>query len=82
LKPADIEKIVYEEHMNFHKHRLGKLITGKLNFAKNNPKHLIHWVAAEIGPIIIRAIRERTLNSSEKAEAYRQRKIAMNQFNI
>lgn len=82
LMPADIEKIVYEEHMNFRKHRLGKLITGKLNFAKNNPKHLVHWAAAEIGPTIVRAIRERTLNSSEKAEAYRQRKIAMNQFNI
>ena len=78
----EIENIVYEEMAKFQKDRVKKLFKGKLNFPKNNPLHLFNYIRHSSLPSILRAIKERNLSSAEKARLSRQRKIAMNQFNI
>ncbi len=82
LMPEEIEKIVYEEMSKFKKDRAKKLFRGKLNFAKNNPRHLFNYILYSSVPSVLRAIKEIALDSTEKAKLSRQRKIAMNQFNI
>ena len=82
LMPEEIERIVYEEMAKFKKDRAKKLFRGKLNFAKNNPLHLFNYILYSSAPSVLRAIKEINLSSAEKARLSRQRKIAMNQFNI
>lgn len=82
LMPEDTERIVYEEMANFNSARTKKLLTGKLNFSKNNPRHLLNLILRESIPTALRAIKKRGLSIAERARLERQRKVAMNQFNI
>ena len=82
LMPEEIEKIVYEEMAKFNKTRIKNLLKGKLNFPKNNPRHLFNYIGHSSLPSVLRAIKERNLSLAEKAKSWRRRKIAMNQFNI
>lgn len=82
LMPWEIERIVYEEMAELDKRRVPRLLTGKLNFVRNNPKHIAHWVLSETIPTIIKGIKQFGLSSEKKAGLERERKIAMNHFNI
>jgi radical SAM superfamily enzyme YgiQ (UPF0313 family) len=82
LMPKEIEKIAYDEYKKFSKIRGKRFLKGELNFPKNNPKHMALWILRKSIPMAIREIRERNLSLSEKSKRERQRKIAMNQFNI
>ncbi len=83
LMPEDIERIVYEEMQAFNSVAMIKnLISGNLNFPKRNPKHFLVWVMKESIPSALTAIKEIGKSSATKATLERERKIAMNKFNI
>ena len=83
LMPEDIERIVYEEMQAFNGITMTKnFLTGKLNFPKNNLKHFLIWVMTESIPSALVAIKEIGKSSATRATLERERKIAMNQFNI
>lgn len=82
LMPEDMEAIVVEEFSRFSKCAFKRAIRHQSSFSKNNAGHLIEKTLKNMPGAIIRRITERNFSSAEKAESWRERKIAMNQFNI
>jgi hypothetical protein len=77
-----LEAIVFEEYSAFCKNRFKRLVSGRLVFARNNPKHICKWILREPVPKLVRACKCIGLSSLDKAEIERYRKMNMNQFNI
>ena len=82
LSPEEIEAIAYEECIRLNRNRQKKILKGELNFAGNNPKHLLRCFLQEGLSIMLKTIKRKNLSPFEKAEQERERKIAMNKFDI
>lgn len=82
LMPWEIERISYEEMQKWGRIRAKRFVRGQLNFSKNNPKHMVHWLLSRSIPTAVRELKKIGLTSAEKSRLERQRKIEMNQFNF
>ena len=82
LTPEQIETIAYEEQQKLNVKRVRRLFRGDINFSKSHPGFMAKWFTHCAVPEIVRGIRQRHFTPTEKAREHRQRKIAMNQFNI
>lgn len=80
LMPEDLEAIIHEEFINLMRYKIRQL--PRLSFTKNNLHHLLRWVVMETLPRSFRFVRNIGKNNFERTRIERERKIAMNRFNI